>query len=549
MNMCLIIACLICFTCCCDQKTHYFLKHLLFGRLASVRDVEEAERGLEFVNYEITLALELDDFADLERAHVGVAERLEGPRRFGVDEVLHLVLVLELLFGEEVVEPDERERDEVRRLGEPRELPLGALDAPFEVEIALELTALAVRLADKGVAPVHQRHLLAILDHGGVRGVEEQRRLARGGFRAGGRVLFVLRDGDHLRLRGPVGERELRHPLRQHRHVARAHRVNLLFVHGPKLVPLHQVGVAAGALREDEVAENFDAEAAALDALHGWEARIVPALHQVLVYEPLQLALREGGGHKVEPRVVPNVHVPEAHRILDKVVLRLAVAVLARSQCVRDALDGVHEWARAVVRRVHLELGTRAVMRVLDVAAKANRVAHARVRLLHVNLEPEAALLAALGALDHLGPQSEVVLHAVVAVLRLHAVHALLAHRERLRVVDVSLALLEQLFAHLENLVKVVGGVRYYIPLDAQRLDVLHDVRDEILILLCRVCVIESNDELAFVVPCKVLVQERSLGVPDVQKAGRLGRETCANLALLRTLEANIEGTAIRGRG
>ena len=60
------------------------------------------------------------------------------------------------------------------------------------------------------------------------------------------------------------------------------------------------------------------------------------------------------------PAVVPDVHLAQAAGpnlglcLQHPVVLRLAVAVLARAQRVRDALDRVDERARAVVRRVHL---------------------------------------------------------------------------------------------------------------------------------------------------------------------------------------------------
>lgn len=66
-----------------------------------------------------------------------------------------------------------------------------------------------------------------------------------------------------------------------------------LFIERPDLVPLLQRRVLARALRNDELAQPLQCEAAPQDALHGGEARVRPAVHHARVHELLQLALGE----------------------------------------------------------------------------------------------------------------------------------------------------------------------------------------------------------------------------------------------------------------
>ena len=100
---------------------------------------------------------------------------------------------------------------------------------------------------------------------------------------------------------GPVAEAHEHARVGRHGRVARAHGVDVLLVDGPELVPLHVDGALAGALREDELAQRGDDEAAADHALHRREARVVPAVHLAVVDE-----LRRGGGGGGEVLVAGN---------------------------------------------------------------------------------------------------------------------------------------------------------------------------------------------------------------------------------------------------
>lgn len=105
------------------------------------------------------------------------------------------------------------------------------------------------------------------------------------------------------------------------------------------------------------------------------EARVVPAANEVLLDEPLELALGEEGvdkvdasalaeksedaeedGEKKNAPVVPDLDLPEVERREHPLVLRVSVPVLVRPKRVRNALEAVDDRARKVVGRVHLEL-------------------------------------------------------------------------------------------------------------------------------------------------------------------------------------------------
>lgn len=117
-------------------------------------------------------------------------------------------------------------------------------------------------------------------------------------------VLGVQRLRAHLGRRGAVGEREPHEPVRGQRRVARRDGVDVLAVDGPELVPLARDGLLARALRHDELAQRGHRHAAAQNAADGGEARVVPAVHLLVLHELGQLALGEEGVVEVEARKV-----------------------------------------------------------------------------------------------------------------------------------------------------------------------------------------------------------------------------------------------------
>ena len=80
-----------------------------------------------------------------------------------------------------------------------------------------------------------------------------------------------------------------------------------------------------------------------------------------------------------------------------------------------------------------------------------------------------------LGVVNHLLEAARVLLDRVVAVLAGHTVHAHQAHLLLGRVVDVGLALLDELPRELKQLGEPVRGVRDLVGHNVEQLQVLDD--------------------------------------------------------------------------
>mmetsp|Transcript_38326 Transcript_38326/g.97070 ORF Transcript_38326/g.97070 Transcript_38326/m.97070 type:complete len:244 (+) Transcript_38326:390-1121(+) len=215
---------------------------------AAVGDGEQHDglAGLEQrrVHNVVALALQLDDVALLQRPHVGVAQRSGLELRLGVDQVLEVVLLLGLGLGDEVAKVLQLQVHQVGDVRQPGELQLGLLEVARRVELALQAAhgavARLVDFPDEAVAPVHERHLLALLHRLRVHLLQPQGGRLGGGLVARCRVLLVARHDDHLRLARPIGEPERHAGCRGNGGVARAHGVDDALVDGPDLVPLLQ---------------------------------------------------------------------------------------------------------------------------------------------------------------------------------------------------------------------------------------------------------------------------------------------------------------------
>ena len=72
-----------------------------------------------------------------------------------------------------------------------------------------------------------------------------------------------------------------------------------------------------------------------------------------MIDEPMQLALGEESVDEVETAEVPDVHRAKIERLDHPLVLRVAIAVLVRTESVGDTLVGVDDGARKVIRRIY----------------------------------------------------------------------------------------------------------------------------------------------------------------------------------------------------
>mmetsp|Transcript_104984 Transcript_104984/g.321648 ORF Transcript_104984/g.321648 Transcript_104984/m.321648 type:complete len:209 (-) Transcript_104984:35-661(-) len=87
----------------------------------------------------------------------------------------------------------------------------------------------------------------------------------------------------------------------------------------------------------------------------------------------------------------------------------------------------------------------------------------------------------------------------------------------------------------------MIRRVRHLIGDNLQSREVGLDALLKLCLLLARVGVIESEDQLALVMPRVVVVQHRGLRVPDVQVAAGLRREARADLAHLGVRQQPLE--------
>ena len=180
---------------------------------------------------------------------------------------------------------------------------------------------------------------------------------------------------------------------------------------------------------------------------------------------------------------------------------------------------------------------------VLD--AVQQRVAHHHIGVRHVDLGAQDLLAVGVFAVAHLAEELQVLLHAAVAVRALDArlVHGAAALGDLLLglVVDIGEAALDQLLGPLVELVEVVGGIAFLLPLEAQPLDVLLDGVHILDILLDGVGVVVAEVGLAAVLGRQAEVDAEGLGVAQVQVAVGLRREPGQDGRHLAALEVVLD--------
>ena len=157
-------------------------------------------------------------------------------------------------------------------------------------------------------------------------------------------------------------------------------------------------------------------------------------------------------------------------------------------------------------------------------------VTEGSVIALHVDLGTEAVVLVLGGALEQLVEEADVLFHGEITVLAVLSLHSLLTHGLLIGVIHEGLALKNQLSGLVEDEVEVVGGVGHDVGLDVQEGEIFNDAGLELLLLLGRVGIIETDEELAVVSLGVEGVQHGSLDVTDVEVAGSLRRETSHDL-------------------
>mmetsp|Transcript_8710 Transcript_8710/g.19037 ORF Transcript_8710/g.19037 Transcript_8710/m.19037 type:complete len:204 (+) Transcript_8710:285-896(+) len=120
----------------------------------------------------VAAPLHLYDLPALQLAKCRLSTR--GVHEHGVDgeDVFEVIFLFHLVLREKKVVVDELDIDKLRRVSKPSQLLLCGLDGTFEMQISLDGAHAAVGvLVDtphNGVAPAHERHLLALAQRRGV---------------------------------------------------------------------------------------------------------------------------------------------------------------------------------------------------------------------------------------------------------------------------------------------------------------------------------------------------------------------------------------------
>lgn len=144
---------------------------------SAIRDEDESERLVRgkleerLIDDEVASPLELESVSLLHEPQVGVPEGIGDLGDDRVDELLEVLVLIELLLGDEVVKLHQLDRHKVLHVRQPRQLLLSLLVVALQMQVGIHAGHSAVRqmdLADDGIAPIHQRHLLALLHHLGV---------------------------------------------------------------------------------------------------------------------------------------------------------------------------------------------------------------------------------------------------------------------------------------------------------------------------------------------------------------------------------------------
>ena len=244
------------------------------------------------VHFIISLALKLDDVIFLQLRHIPIRQRLGPKLRLFGQEILHLIILLKLVLGDQKVEIDERDGDHFLALGgKPSDFLLGFLHVALKVELEFEgrdgFHVERVHGVRDGahvrVTPVHEGDFL-VLDEGLGVGLLDEDGFAVGDFfGAQVRVLAVFRF-----VFGIWGQSCTPHfcsdsILFVNGGVAWSDGVDVFLVRGPEDGPVEVDDVAAGTLLQDELAEGGNGHTAASDATYSWETWVIPAPNQTLV--------------------------------------------------------------------------------------------------------------------------------------------------------------------------------------------------------------------------------------------------------------------------
>mmetsp|Transcript_794 Transcript_794/g.1886 ORF Transcript_794/g.1886 Transcript_794/m.1886 type:complete len:353 (+) Transcript_794:112-1170(+) len=292
----------------------------------------------------VSTAFKLDDFVFLQQLESSVTDGFAGCHGVGIDEILELVVLFELLLGHQVIELGQDDAQIGVRLDHPTNLAFGSLEVAVWDELSLEAT---LDVGDFDDAPAQENDLFADGDAFDIDRFQQN---------------FLSKTNDAIsqsRILGMVIRRQVRVILERRTVCHRQHDVALLvdchetlgglvdfsLVFGPEFIPLHVHHTPTGALGVNELAKGWDVDTTTNDPAHRRHASIVPSSDESLFHEPCQLALGEDGEHEVHSCECVDADTSQPQCLEDPLVLLIAVVVLRGAEGMGDALEGVHDGA------------------------------------------------------------------------------------------------------------------------------------------------------------------------------------------------------------
>ena len=146
------------------------------------------------------------------------------------------------------------------------------------------------------------------------------------------------------------------------------------------------------------------------------ESGVLPSSHLALLYQVLELSLRQDSVDKVDSRKVKDLDVLKTEAFQEPLVLRLPVGVLVGPERMGDAIERIDDGTSHVVHRVGLELVSRDVVGLVD-ASVDSRVSHRSVTAEVVDLGSHEPFLSLFTSGQHLLESLQVVLDGLVSTL------------------------------------------------------------------------------------------------------------------------------------
>ena len=403
------------------------------------------------------------------------------------------------------------------------------LDALALDEIAAHQTDFA---ADGQALELRRRHLGEVL-------VLDPQLPGEGDLAGGGVVGFPVGVVGDVEILGLVGGVVVHHQLDgvQHGDAALCGQVQLAADAGFQLAHINEVVGLGDAGLPHEGEDGRSGVAAAAQAAQGGHPGVIPAVHDAHLHQLTQIALAHDGVGHIQAGELALLGELGAKKVLDDPVVQRAVVLeLEAAHTVGDALDGVLDGVGKVVHRVDAPLIALTVMLgVLD--AVDGRVTQIHVGAGEVDFSAEGLFALLELACTHPAEEVEVLFRGAVAPRRgtgglACVAAAVLAHLVAGQVIDVCLALEDELLGVLIALVEVVAAVEdAAVGVGTQPVQVLDDAVDILLPFAGGVGVVEAEVELAAVLVCDGPVDIDRLGAADVQVAVGLRREAGVDLA------------------